>query len=671
MERSRFRFPFGTAAGQRALWVPLILLLLAVLVPTAALLYLINEAIDQQRNLARQEIGTAYRGQLAMVRDRIENFWQDRVSQLDARSPADEPGLYFEHCVRDGLADSVIVLNADGSPAYPALPAPPRADPTLHSPGWIEARKLEDAGRLEEAGAKYEALARDQDPSTAARAKQSAIRCLVRRGKSQAAIDAIEDHLSELGSTLATGLDGRIIGEDELVLALQLLRPGSRDFVNQATRLHSRLQNYQHSMPASQRLFLMDQMRALSAEPRFHAFITYGAERLAERVLSAGKAVPGDAALRQTGIADTWAITTPGRKVIALYYDSNALSRMLLSHLGLNDPGRGATFWLIPPGAAVNVLTDENGTRRATRVPAGVTTILGNERIAAGAHLPGWQIALTVIGPVSDEVNAKRRIAVYSWLGFLTIGVMAVLAALAGSFFRRQMRVASLKTDLVAAVSHELKTPLASMKLLVESLLSSETLDPKRARHYLQLVANENSRLSRLIDNFLTFSRMEQNRGKFEFARIRPEAVVQAAIDSIGERFHVDVSVADGLPLLYADEDALVTVLLNLLDNAYKYTGDARRIGLNVSLRDRRVCFAVSDNGIGISPREQKKIFRRFYQVDRRLARSSGGVGLGLSIVEFVVQAHGGTVTVESRLGAGSTFTVSLPPSVSAAGAAA
>src|SRR5262249_15121114 len=161
-------------------------------------------------------------------------------------------------------------------------------------------------------------------------------------------------------------------------------------------------------------------------------------------------------------------------------YDSSAISRSLLSRLGLNDPERGPYFWLIPPGAPVNVLADGNGTRKATRVPPGAPVSVASERIAAGKHLPGWQIALTVVGPVSDEENAKRRIAIYSWLGFLTIAVMAVLAALAGSFFRRQIRVASLKTDLVAAVSHELKTPLASMKLLVESLLSSETFDPKR-----------------------------------------------------------------------------------------------------------------------------------------------------------------------------------------------
>jgi signal transduction histidine kinase len=115
------------------------------------------------------------------------------------------------------------------------------------------------------------------------------------------------------------------------------------------------------------------------------------------------------------------------------------------------------------------------------------------------------------------------------------------------------------------------------------------------------------------------------------------------------------------LPVLRADQDALVTVLLNLLDNAHKYTPTDRRILLQAYREGNNVVFAVKDNGIGIAPREQKRIFRRFYQVDRRLARETGGCGLGLSIVDFIVRAHGGAVRVESKPGAGSTFRVLTP----------
>jgi signal transduction histidine kinase len=228
------------------------------------------------------------------------------------------------------------------------------------------------------------------------------------------------------------------------------------------------------------------------------------------------------------------------------------------------------------------------------------------------------------------------------------------------------MHLANLKTDLVAAVSHELKTPLSSMRLLVDTLLDDANFDPQKTREYLELIANENSRLSRLIDNFLTFSRMERDRQKFNFGKTTPAKIIEAAMDAAGDRFHspqclLDVEIAPGLPPIQADEDALVTALLNLLDNAFKFTPEEKRIKLRAHSEPGRVCFEVADNGIGLSPREQRKVFRRFYQVDRQLARRAGGVGLGLSIVEFIVKAHHGNIQVSSQPGAGSTFTISLP----------
>jgi signal transduction histidine kinase len=397
-------------------------------------------------------------------------------------------------------------------------------------------------------------------------------------------------------------------------------------------------------------MFLMGYMRNLPVQLRLRTFPTYRAERAAERLLSEGRAVPGaSGALELSGIADTWKLTSPGKRVIALY-NTDTLTTSMQSLLEQSRSDGDPVFEVTLPGRALPRHT---------------------QRMAAGSRLSGWQISMNVPEGLLSLGAANRQVASYLWIGFLTIATVAVLAVIGAQILRRQMRIAHLKTDLVAAVSHELKTPLSSMKLLVESLLSGEQFEPGRTRQYLQLVARENNRLSRLIDNFLTFSRMERNRGRFDLARVQPEAIARCAVESVGERFAVDAQIQPDLPPLYADEDALVTVLLNLLDNACKYTGEDRRIELRVFSTGGRVCFAVKDNGTGIAERDQKKIFRRFYQVDRRLARQAGGVGLGLSIVEFIVKAHHGTVSVASRPGAGSTFTVSLPPSSSAVEAAA
>ena len=204
------------------------------------------------------------------------------------------------------------------------------------------------------------------------------------------------------------------------------------------------------------------------------------------------------------------------------------------------------------------------------------------------------------------------------------------------------------------------------MRLLVDTLLDSDKLDPKRAREYLQLIAKENVRLSRLIDNFLTFSRMDRNKEKFNRAHVDASQIAASAAEAVTDRFNAagckfDVTVDSNLPQVDADPDALITVLLNLLDNAFNYTNQDKHIVLRAFADDGHVCFGVQDNGIGLSRRAAQKVFERFYRVDDELSRSAEGSGLGLSIVRFIVNAHAGTVTVRSAPGEGSTFTVRLP----------
>jgi signal transduction histidine kinase len=624
------------------------LMLAAVLVPTACLVYFMNEAVDKERTLAARQLNEAYTAELQAAARDIQRSWEQRARELDARSGSQTPSAFFEHCVRDGIADSVIVLDEHGAPAYPALPAAPGPDPALREPAWAEARALESAGQLAAAAQSYAAIYRSTKEITSmARAAQASIRCLMASGKTSQAAKAINEYFAPFDLEYVTGPDGRYIYADELTLLLNLQPPNGTD--PNAQRLFSMLQNYTIPIPAGQRLYLMDWMRGLGVQARYRTFPTYRAERLAERVLSTGPVEAGAVSLHRVGIAGGWALPSTGHRAIG-YYEDATVNAAMAEFTSSGGPSRGR-YRILPPESH-----------------AALAKIAASQDL--GPMLPGWRITFAAaMDPAATRAASQGRIASYSWIGLLAIAAAATLAGAGASVLRRQMRTSRLKTDLVAAVSHELKTPLASMKLLVESLLSGESFEPARTRRYLQMVARENNRLSRLIDNFLTFSRMERSRGRFEFTRVAPQSVVEHAMESIGDRFPVEVAVAPGLPPLYADEDALVTVLLNLLENAYKYTGEGRRIRLSVAPADPlepngAVAFTVSDNGIGIAKREQKKIFRRFYQVDRSLARRSGGVGLGLSIVAFIVEAHGGKVTVESTPGAGSEFRVSLPASV-------
>ena len=279
-------------------------------------------------------------------------------------------------------------------------------------------------------------------------------------------------------------------------------------------------------------------------------------------------------------------------------------------------------------------------------------------------YFADWKVELYLRWGVFKEA-ADRKKLIYIWIAAIVIGLMLVSFFGASKAVLKQAKLNKLKNDFIATVTHELKTPLSSMRVLVDTLLEGRCENQQQATDYLKLISKENIRLSRLIDNFLTFSRMERNKQAFEIVKTSPAAIANDAIETFKTRFddgkcEFEVNIDENLPDVWADHDAMVTVLLNLLDNAYKYSYDEKRIVLKVSAGDKQVCFQVVDNGLGLSRRYAKKIFNRFYQVDRSLSRRAGGCGLGLSIVKFIIDAHKGSISVNSKPGKGSLFTVKL-----------
>ncbi|MBI4699706.1 MAG: two-component sensor histidine kinase [Deltaproteobacteria bacterium] len=255
--------------------------------------------------------------------------------------------------------------------------------------------------------------------------------------------------------------------------------------------------------------------------------------------------------------------------------------------------------------------------------------------------------------------------------GILVITFVACSAAglvLSFVLLRREAKLSKLQTDFVSKVSHELRTPLTSIRMFAEMLQAGEGGDEERSRLCLGVLHKETIRLTKRIERLLDWGRMESGRRIYRRERDSVEAVVQdalAAFDAatVGREQEVQVEIDPDLPAVLVDREALADALLNLLSNAYKYTGDDKRIALRASADARAVRIAVADNGIGIPRREQRKIFQKFYRVDERLSRDVEGSGLGLAIVRHVVQAHGGRIDLESAPGKGSTFTIVLPRS--------
>jgi len=286
-----------------------------------------------------------------------------------------------------------------------------------------------------------------------------------------------------------------------------------------------------------------------------------------------------------------------------------------------------------------------------------------------GASLPGWALSLDPSVAEARWAGSARREAVLQVGSAASAALLgAVLAFLAIQRFLRRVRLAEVRHDFLTTISHELRTPMTSIRMLVDSLVADPAPEPGRTRAYLEVVSGETVRLGRLVDDYLTFARLERGAMAYDFQPTAPETVVEVAVRSVRPRFaapgcDLRTEVAGGLPRVLADAPSLTTALLNLLENAHKYTGPHKRIVLAVDRCGERVRFSVTDNGIGFDPAQRDHIFGKFHRLDGPggTAGTVTGAGLGLHIVRSIVEAHGGEVEVESTPGRGSRFALVVP----------
>jgi two-component system phosphate regulon sensor histidine kinase PhoR len=224
----------------------------------------------------------------------------------------------------------------------------------------------------------------------------------------------------------------------------------------------------------------------------------------------------------------------------------------------------------------------------------------------------------------------------------------------------------SIRRDFVANVSHELKTPVTAIRGLIETLHDDAEMAPEIREGFLRKAANQCMRLSALVTDLLTLSRLESAPGSLERQPLDLKVVINEAIQSLGalaEERGLDLRTSlPALPVtVWGDAESLHQVVSNLVDNAIKYTPDGGRVDIRLRTGEEHAIFEVQDTGIGISAEEKERVFERFYRVDKSRSRELGGTGLGLSIVKHVVLYLDGEVSVESEPEAGSTFRVELP----------
>ena len=282
--------------------------------------------------------------------------------------------------------------------------------------------------------------------------------------------------------------------------------------------------------------------------------------------------------------------------------------------------------------------------------------------------LADWEIA--ALGPKDARSLSRRNRIIYIALlaaFYITIGVGS---ALVGRAIFKEAKLSRLKTDFVSSISHDLRTPLTSIRMFVETLAMGRVSEAE-SKECLALLARESERLTIMIERILDWARIESGRKVYRRLPVPAQLLVDEALTAFrthqlasgrpGSSTKLRVELPEELPKVLADPQMIEGVLLNLLENAFKYGGPGKQVVVRACLEGEKVRFEVIDDGPGVSPADRKRIFDHFYRADDLLSRQTEGTGLGLAIAKRIVEAHQGRISVTSEPGKGSTFCFTLP----------
>jgi len=591
------------------------LVCLAVAVPAIAFLWSVTRALENDSAASAQRVEELSELQMAeakrAVARRVVRYSRGATKTFE-KSATLEPGDGFRWLVKRQIAPSVLMFDADGELSYPILADYSSAgEPT---PADLEAREV--------LATLHDRIASGQPFVKSTSRALKNFQAPEKRSARDASGRAIWPNL-----VLSLAGSDDITDERRTQLLGQLKRA-----VNSYTNV---------SLPSSQRLFLATRLAAL--DPEF-TFQTHEAELLADLALQAPPELPESGVVTLLSRdADLWGILHEDRRVMQIFHGENLrneFDRVIAEEL-------------------------EGGMLRVGIAPASLEEHSGL-LAEAGARLPGWELRGELLAGAEQNAVGRSRRNLYITIAAIALVLAGVLGVLAVRRTIEQSRVTRLRNDFLSTVSHELRTPLTSLRMLVDTLATGHYKDPERTKKYLDVMAQENERLSHLVETFLAFSRMERGKVQFDRQAVAPTEIIERARVAVADRFaasgvdfHVDVQ--EDLPTVDADTETMATALINLLDNAYKYSGSEKQIHLGVRTTDGGVQFYVNDNGEGISDRDKKRVLERFYRADTDLARASGGSGIGLSIVRFIVEGHTGSLEIGGAPGKGSQFKINLP----------
>lgn len=664
----------GLDSGRKQLHWAIILLAVVVVLPTVCLLWFMSQAVKNERLVVRQKLVDVYTDKAdAFLKDTSERYFDSEINKLNSLAPPEVLMMFDTLAAKpDSPYQGMLIFDANDKLVYPIF----ESLPDEQSTELLTALQRELSGDIEKAITEYERIAGYSDSdATRYKAVLAKARCLWKLDRRQEAIELSHSLSYPEYPERRKALSSAMVLQARVYLAGLYAKANDENLFYHLRRIlgNSRYNNEQEdpflpACPAQMIVWHLEHLinlaEAQGLSQRLVNEIHFARSRSSayENSIESANIYPYAVSFKSWP-AQTIRRISPesslygfklklGERNVLCLSDFDRMLKVITA--GMNDI----------EDETVGVLVYDNFGQLISGDKDSVGDVFLTLNL--GRFLGEFRAAVYFKETGVFEAAANKQIAIYTWTGVLVVLLILASGAIAMRSIGRQAKLNRLKNDFIATVTHELKTPLSSTRVLVDTLLDGRYEEQKQAYEYLELISKENERLSHLIDNFLTFSRMERNKRAFSMIKVSPVEIANTATNAVRTKFDkagvkFDLNISRPLPMLHADKDAMVTVLINLLDNACKYSYDNKQIELKVFAEDGSVCFAVKDNGIGMSRRVTKRIFKRFYQADSSLSRRAEGAGLGLAIVRFIVNAHKGTVSVESKAGKGSTFTIRLP----------
>jgi len=598
------------------------LFLLTILLPAAVLIGLAVRMMRQERELEIKRAADRRHDALDQVRrelsSRLEAIKLEEVNRLiraPGSRPPENPAVVFTATVEGDRV--VLTWDFPGEPASPEF-ARHRQE------GEAQEFAKRDPGAA--AAAYRQALAAARAPAETAEARLLLARALAKAGGTEEAVRQYRALLQEAGDARdEQGIPFRLYAAERLMQAkrepeavLNYLR-GEAGRAAQLTLPEAYMvRSFLESAPVSARVSSrIDELEQAVALARDFA-------RVRPQIDSGGASKPAWAAYGK----EPWLVT--------IVPASPPVPELLLAV---------SSAKAAPPGVKLAVRT------------------LGGDYL--GEDFPGLHVEWP-----PDRFSERSRPGLPAGLLMAAVALVVGITVFGGYLLlrdvNRDVRLTEVRSQFVANVSHELKTPLTAIRMFAETLALGRSRNEQARLEYLETIVNESERLARLVDNVLDFSKIEQGK---KIYRLRPTSLPDVANSAVramqyplvqqGFTLHLDIQ--EDMPPLEADPDAIEQAILNLLTNAMKYSGDAREIDLRLASRNGDAVIEVTDRGLGIAHDEQKRVFEKFYRVRSHESHLIAGTGLGLTLVAHIAKAHGGRVEVESAPGAGSTFSILIP----------